>query len=198
MERSAIIRKTPNKEEWTVMSKKGKSLGKYKSKAKAEERLQQVEMFKHMKGKKRSSSEPLELFNQYLELASGQPNTVATNKQKMDEALRRAAASNPRLASVLNLATIPEMKWLQDEKLLKLSEYMVAAINNKNAWEIGQLIPKMFEILKHASFMLKGVPEKPKDPEPSMSPLELERQRAREKAELQKKQLYRGTPREVK
>lgn len=51
--RTAIIRKTPGKEEWVVKSHKGKSLGKYDSKAKAEKRLQQVEMFKHMKGKKK-------------------------------------------------------------------------------------------------------------------------------------------------
>ena len=53
--RTAIIRKTPGKDEWAVKSHKGKSLGKYDSKAKAEKRLQQVEMFKHMKGKKRKS-----------------------------------------------------------------------------------------------------------------------------------------------
>lgn len=48
-ERSAIIRKTPGKNEWCVKAKSGKSMGCYNSKAKAKKRLQQVEMFKHMK-----------------------------------------------------------------------------------------------------------------------------------------------------
>lgn len=60
--RVSTIRKVPGKNKWRVLSKKGKSLGEYTSKAKAEARLQQVEMFKHMKGKKRKSSEPLEMF----------------------------------------------------------------------------------------------------------------------------------------
>lgn len=58
----STIRKVPGKNKWRVLSKKGKNLGEYGSKEKAEKRLQQVEMFKHMKGKKRKSSEPLEMF----------------------------------------------------------------------------------------------------------------------------------------
>ena len=37
---------------YEVTSKSGKSLGKYKTKNKAEQRLREVEMFKHMKGNK--------------------------------------------------------------------------------------------------------------------------------------------------
>ena len=38
---------------WYVVSESGKNLGgPYKDKSKAQERLAQVEMFKHMKGKK--------------------------------------------------------------------------------------------------------------------------------------------------
>jgi len=50
LHRQAVIKKTPDKEEWCVYSEKGKSMGCYPSKAKAEERLDQIEMFKHMKG----------------------------------------------------------------------------------------------------------------------------------------------------
>jgi len=49
---SKVIRKT--KDGYVVLSEKGKKLGgPYKTKAEAEKRLQQVEMFKHMKGKKK-------------------------------------------------------------------------------------------------------------------------------------------------
>jgi len=43
----SYIRKTPNKQEWCVYSKKGKSLGCYPSMKLAKERLRQVEYFKH-------------------------------------------------------------------------------------------------------------------------------------------------------
>jgi len=46
MEKIAVIRKTPNKNEWCVKSKKGKNLGCYNSEKKAKERLRQVEYFK--------------------------------------------------------------------------------------------------------------------------------------------------------
>lgn len=42
-----MIRKTKDKEEWCVYSEKGKSLGCYPSESKAQERLRQVEFFKH-------------------------------------------------------------------------------------------------------------------------------------------------------
>jgi hypothetical protein len=49
---SKMIRKT--KDGYVVLSEDGKKLGgPYKTKAEAEKRLQQVEMFKHMKGKKK-------------------------------------------------------------------------------------------------------------------------------------------------
>ena len=38
---------------WEVRSLSGKSLGTYKSKKEAEERLRQVEMFKHIKTEKK-------------------------------------------------------------------------------------------------------------------------------------------------
>ena len=38
---------------WEVRSLSGKSLGTYKSKKEAEERLKQVEMFKHLKTEKK-------------------------------------------------------------------------------------------------------------------------------------------------
>jgi hypothetical protein len=45
---------------WEVRSLSGKSLGTYKSKKEAEERLRQVEMFKHIKTENRSKkSTPL-------------------------------------------------------------------------------------------------------------------------------------------
>jgi len=44
-----FIKKTPNKQEWCVVSEKGKSMGCYSSEKEAKERLQDVEMFKHMK-----------------------------------------------------------------------------------------------------------------------------------------------------
>lgn len=37
---------------WIVKSKTGRKLGVYASKAAAEKRLKQIEMFKHIKGKK--------------------------------------------------------------------------------------------------------------------------------------------------
>jgi len=49
LNKSSRIRKTPNKNEWCVIAESGRSMGCYDSKKKAEERLKQVEMFKHMK-----------------------------------------------------------------------------------------------------------------------------------------------------
>lgn len=37
---------------YEVVSKSGRSMGKYKTKNEAEKRLREVEMFKHMKGNK--------------------------------------------------------------------------------------------------------------------------------------------------
>jgi hypothetical protein len=44
-----FIKKTPDKQEWCVFSEKGKGMGCYPSKKQADERLHDVEMFKHMK-----------------------------------------------------------------------------------------------------------------------------------------------------
>jgi len=53
----SYVRKTKNKEQWCVYSENNPewSGGCYPSKTQAEERLQQVEMFKRMKSKKRKS-----------------------------------------------------------------------------------------------------------------------------------------------
>jgi hypothetical protein len=45
-----MIKKKGDK--YQVLSEGGKVLGTYSSRKKAEERLKQIEMFKHMKGKK--------------------------------------------------------------------------------------------------------------------------------------------------
>lgn len=49
----SVVEKTPDKNEWCVKSEKNPdwSGGCYESKGKAENRLNQVEMFKHMKAK---------------------------------------------------------------------------------------------------------------------------------------------------
>jgi len=60
MEKIAIIRKTPNKNEWCVKSRKGKNLGCYESKKKAKKRLQQVEYFKRQASVERYSNLSLE------------------------------------------------------------------------------------------------------------------------------------------
>lgn len=51
----AYIRKLPNGK-YRVFSEKGKNLGTYDSHSEAKKRLQQIEMFKHMKNKKASSN----------------------------------------------------------------------------------------------------------------------------------------------
>lgn len=49
-----MIRKTRNKQEWKVISRTtGKVLGTYRSKFKARERLDQIEMFKHMEKRRK-------------------------------------------------------------------------------------------------------------------------------------------------
>lgn len=48
--KEADIRKTPGKREWKVLTEKGKPMGTYDSPEDAKTRLQQMEMFKHMKG----------------------------------------------------------------------------------------------------------------------------------------------------
>jgi hypothetical protein len=56
-EHTAIVEKTPGKEEWCVKSESNPdwSGGCYKSKEKAQERLNQVEMMKHIPKSKRKS-----------------------------------------------------------------------------------------------------------------------------------------------
>jgi hypothetical protein len=49
--KNAVIKKTPDKEEWCVFSEKGKKFGCYPSRAGAEKRIQQMEMHKSLKGK---------------------------------------------------------------------------------------------------------------------------------------------------
>lgn len=51
LKKEARIVKTPNKEEYRILSEKGKHLGTYKSRKQAEKRLKQIEMFKHMNKK---------------------------------------------------------------------------------------------------------------------------------------------------
>lgn len=50
--KEAYIRQI-SENKWRVLSEKGKNLGTFPSKAKAKQRLQQVEMFKHMDKKKK-------------------------------------------------------------------------------------------------------------------------------------------------
>ena len=59
MEGSEIISATIKKEgdEWVVYSNSGKKMGSYKSKKEAEDRLKQIEMFKHIKENKGESEE---------------------------------------------------------------------------------------------------------------------------------------------
>lgn len=56
----AYIRKMPNGK-WRVFSEKGKTLGTYNSHEAAKKRLNQIEMFKHMKNKKASTEEVIDL-----------------------------------------------------------------------------------------------------------------------------------------
>lgn len=48
LNKTARIVKVPNKNKYRILSEKGKNLGEYDSKEKAEKRLKQIEMFKHM------------------------------------------------------------------------------------------------------------------------------------------------------
>ena len=57
--RESVIKKTPGKEEWCVESETGKNLGCSDSHGGAKKRLQQVEMFKHMKNKKGAADCPI-------------------------------------------------------------------------------------------------------------------------------------------
>jgi hypothetical protein len=139
-ERSATIRKTPDKEEWCVKAESGKSMGCYGSKAKAEKRLKQVEMFKHMKRGSKISTiaarvacsgcDRSDLRQRMLELDAALEEEWAANghshefeqlmleqekiigdlnarhpilveKAKLARALRNAAKTNPRLASMI-------------------------------------------------------------------------------------------------
>ena len=65
--KKAVIKKLPGKEKWQVLSEKGKNLGTYDSKEKAEKRLKQVEYFKHLDKKKRKADLTLNYFKKASE-----------------------------------------------------------------------------------------------------------------------------------
>ncbi len=86
----AKIVKVDGKDKWYVKSEPGKKYDSYEA---AKKRLDQIEMFKHMKGKKRKS---------FVNIAARIAGISSANaKQKMDAALKTAAKKDSRLASIL-------------------------------------------------------------------------------------------------
>lgn len=101
---SKIVKKD-NK--YQVQSEKGRNLGTYDSKSKAEERLKQVEMFKHMKKK---SSFDNDKFTFKFDLSQ------ADSKQIDDGwfSTKDYASKNPKIQEILNIdpkAEIWDVKW---------------------------------------------------------------------------------------
>lgn len=68
MEKFAFIKHLPSGE-YQVQSSKGKPMGTYKTREQAEKRLAQIEMFKHMKSKKKKAEE--EFYFDALEILFG-------------------------------------------------------------------------------------------------------------------------------
>lgn len=72
---------------WRVYSRKGRALGTYSSKAQAEKRLQQIEMFKHMDKKKKKRKANLSVI--YNKIVKSQklpePETTKTYSSTMRE-----------------------------------------------------------------------------------------------------------------
>ena len=297
----ATIRKVPGKQLWYIVGEPGK---KYKSYGAAKKRLDQIEMFKHMKGKKRKSnaviaarvacgpccpvcgmpmryddatdsfacqcgyvgpnapaapatviagadiyerfdeltqaigraecdeSEEVAHLRELDELVRKRDETLdaikegdkaktaaAASKARLDSALRQAAASNPRLASIIGEtmdvhptdvaaglraiasrldasskpskqlvasairsliasmereAAIPGLEKLDEGALLKLSQKMLTAIQAKSA---GDLLPLLMEM------------------DAMMGSDAVKEALFKARAEKQKGQLYKGTPR---
>lgn len=65
--------------EYCVIAESGRSMGCYPSRKKAEERLKQVEMFKHMKGKKAQTERPAFARDEHLEYLDGLRESGVTN-----------------------------------------------------------------------------------------------------------------------
>ncbi len=300
----ATIRKVPGKQLWYIVGEPGK---KYKSYGAAKKRLDQIEMFKHMKGKKRKSSDTIalrvacgqycpvcgmptqyddatdsfvcrcgyvgpnapaapatviagaDIYERFNELTQAigvaecdeseeaahlreldellrkrdetleaikagdkeKKSSAAASKAKLSDALQRAAAANPRLASILGKTTemnmrptdmaaelraiaakidashepsrqlvasdirrviaamereaaIPGLEKLDENALLKLSQKMLTAIQAKSA---GDLLPLLMEM------------------DAMMGSDAVKEALFKARAEKQKGQLYKGTPR---
>lgn len=92
------------------------------------------------------------------------------NPRELAERLRAIAdridaSRNPSRSLVASdlravLASVPGMEWLEDDKLLDLSEQMVAALKKKSAGELETLIPKMHKMLTNFEFVLKAQRQK--------------------------------------
>jgi hypothetical protein len=93
MEKTAVIDQDSNGK-YYVRGEPGKKFDSYEG---AKKRLNQIEMFKHMKGKKRKS---------FMEIVARVAGIVpvsgkAPGKDEMNLALKQAAEKDPRLASML-------------------------------------------------------------------------------------------------
>jgi len=132
--------------EFCVIAESGRSMGCYPSRKKAEERLQQVEMFKHMKGKKSSIKKTAE--------PTGYHETDETGKQIPISRLRtlindyaRAGQFPPdfdltKVMSEVSRMTRKELEEILDKKL-KNQHYPVVHASKKKtaaAYSIGDIV----------------------------------------------------------
>ena len=87
---------------------------------------------------------------------SEQLRTIADKIDASKQPSRQLVAQELRRV----IAAVPGMDWLEDDKLLNLSEQMVAALKAKSAGELETLIPKMYQMLTNFEFVLKAQRQK--------------------------------------
>lgn len=150
----AVIKKLPNGK-YRVESKSGKNLGTYDSKADAEDRLKQIEMFKHMK--KKSSNDRVDLSK--IENFSFSAVMRKLRKQLSQELLNEFLSAYKfnfdnaivdGLQKPETLALTKALLYLNKSKKIKISKDIIkeAALSELgDANQVGQYLASMIRFL---------------------------------------------------
>jgi len=150
----AYIRKLPNGY-WGVFSEKGKSLGKYKTKVDAEERLKTVEMFKHMKKKKKASlNEDISYSSTVRNLNKSNPDEVERFRKIFKKEFDKALIDNEEEPEQIAIE-----KALQFIDLNKLS-YLTEGLAKLGAAELGNPKDVGIYLASLIKFILRKISDK--------------------------------------
>lgn len=135
---------------YQVRSRKGKPLGTYSSRKKAEERLQQIEMFKHMKRKKASED------NELIKKAAGLEDLLdrLTKERHFTERVKLCKESFPLLGQGSSRIAFA----LPDGKVLKLAKNAKGIAQNEveddGFLQSSELIPEIYRVCPQHHYLV--------------------------------------------